>query len=98
MMFQDSQISLFEMMNHIEEAPKIVQENELISEERLFENEEVLLSYKEDEEHYVGEQVTVTYDGLLYTARVTRIYNDGNTINCVFDGKSTAFHKSLVYS
>lgn len=102
----ENQISLFDMAesNYIKEDPAIKQQETQIidmQKNKVISTEEEFIKTEDDDidiEHYLGEEVVVNYGGILYQGEVTRIYNDGNTINCVFDGRSTAFYKDLVYS
>ncbi|WP_315074444.1 hypothetical protein [uncultured Clostridium sp.] len=48
------------------------------------------------EEIIEGNAVIVSYGSIEYTGKVTRIYNNGETINVSFNGKHAAFHKSKV--
>lgn len=47
-----------------------------------------------NEDFKVGESVEVEFNKKIYNGVITRIYNGGDTINCIFDNKHTAFHKS----
>ncbi|MEG2936766.1 MAG: hypothetical protein RR844_09815 [Clostridium sp.] len=49
-----------------------------------------------NEEFKIGESVDVEFDNQIYKGVITRIYNGGDTINCIFDNKHTAFHISKV--
>ena len=63
----------------------------------LVQTEEDKYPEKTQSNYYIGRKVTVNYDGVLYPAVITRIYNNGDTINCSFNGNATAFHISAVY-
>lgn len=52
--------------------------------------EQIVEAFKE------GETVEVEFNGQTYQGKITRIYNQGDTINCIFNNKHTAFHKSKV--
>lgn len=49
-----------------------------------------------NEDFKVGESVEVEFNKKIYKGVITRIYNGGDTINCIFDNKHTAFHRSKV--
>ncbi|WBW95270.1 hypothetical protein [Oceanirhabdus sp. W0125-5] len=44
----------------------------------------------------IGDMVRVSLRGDMIIARVTRIYNSGDTFNIIFDKKHTAVHKSCI--
>ncbi|MEG3040878.1 MAG: hypothetical protein RR891_02665 [Clostridium sp.] len=50
----------------------------------------------EDEEIKVGNMVEVIYGEDKFKGIVTRIYNNGDTINCIFNNKHSAFYKTFV--
>lgn len=60
----------------------------------LFEviNEESSVSSIENENLSVNSIVKVEYGGQYYTGVVKSIYNNGQTINVIFDGKHSAFY------
>ena len=49
-----------------------------------------------NEDFKVGESLEVEFNKKIYNGVITRIYNGGDTINCIFDNKHTAFHRSKV--
>ena len=49
-----------------------------------------------NEEFKIGDNVEVEFHKKIYKGVITRIYNGGDTINCIFDNRSTAFYKSKV--
>lgn len=49
-----------------------------------------------NEEFKIDDNVEVEFHKKIYKGVITRIYNGGDTINCIFDNRSTAFHKSKV--
>lgn len=91
----EGQLSLFdfEISSNEEEIkePLHPQDIKKEKEKSQFENNE--------EKHYIGEQVEVQYGDDFYIGIITRIYNNGDTINCLFYGdKITAFYKGVVKS
>lgn len=49
-----------------------------------------------DGEIKVGDTVEVDFGGNIYKGVATRIYNQGDTINCIFNNKHSAFHISKI--
>lgn len=66
----------------------------------VYDEEDVRVKTADDEiineDFKVGESVEVEFNKKIYKGVITRIYNGGDTINCIFDNKHTAFHRSKV--
>ena len=53
-------------------------------------------SFNNTEEINVEDDVNIEYGGITYLGKAHTIYNNGETINVIFDGKHSAFHISKV--
>lgn len=62
----------------------------------IFDLSEVQEQEGANDELKVGDNVEVQYGDEFYKGVVTSIYNGGNTINCIFDNRHTAFYKTFV--
>lgn len=97
-------INLFkciEQTEEVEEIPEISPVNERVSGidiEEPIETKSSTKSVEEIESYSIGEEVMVEYGGEEYLATVHHIYNEGVSINCIFDNgtKYSTFHISKV--
>ena len=85
------ELSLFDLVSSDNE----LKSNTNSVEHTLHNNEEVIIN-NENEEMHAGNEVEVEYDGQHYIGVAHSIYNDGNTVNVIFDHMNSAFHISKV--
>lgn len=67
------------------------------TESKLENKIETSSSYGVDSNLYLNKRVYVFYGNKGYEGYVSNIYNNNNTINVIFNGRSTAFYKDKVF-
>lgn len=97
----ESQLSLFEMMFNAEKEVEVEEVNTKITEPIKNLEKKIIKKplNREKKTFIVGEAVRVSYFGEIYLGVVKSIYNNNETINCIFDGgtKHTAFYIDSVF-
>jgi hypothetical protein len=74
------------------QKPKF-KENEIFETENHFINKVIEENIRESDIDYkVGNKVYIEYQGIKSIGKIVRIYNNGETLNVVWDGKQTAFY------
>ncbi|WP_182629447.1 hypothetical protein [Clostridium chromiireducens] len=74
------------------QKPKF-EENEIFETEKHFINKVIEENIRESDIDYkVGNKVYIEYQGIKSIGKIVRIYNNGETLNVVWDGKQTAFY------
>lgn len=74
------------------QKPKF-KENEIFETENHFINKVIEENIRESDIDYkVGNKVYIEYQGIKSIGKIVRIYNNGETLNVVLDGKQTAFY------
>ncbi|WP_202127836.1 hypothetical protein [Clostridium sp. C2-6-12] len=74
------------------QKPKF-EENEIFETENYFINKVIEENIRESDIDYkVGNKVYIEYQGIKSIGKIVRIYNNGETLNVVWDGKQTAFY------
>ena len=82
------QISLLSMLDNNEEVTLS---------DSIVNNYEINSVCSLDKDFSVNEEVFVEYERERYLGIVCRIYNEGESLSCSFDGRQTCFHKSKVF-
>ncbi|HBJ1651323.1 hypothetical protein HYH38_16035 [Clostridium botulinum] len=91
-------LSLFDMFDLDNDETNIIRENvekagDLL---KLNNNDKEITINNENEKICIGTKVYIEYNSVTYIGEVYSIYNDGNTVNVIFENKHSAFHISQV--
>ncbi|NFH90535.1 hypothetical protein FDA33_10055 [Clostridium botulinum] len=89
-------LSLFDMFDLDNDETNIIRENVENGEDLLKLNNNDKEMIINNEKICIGTKVYIEYNNNTYIGEVYSIYNDGNTVNVIFENKHSAFHISQV--